>query len=140
MRDVFEYFEGGKEGVKRRFMERIQAGLKKIESDSALGSTMLQSILETHLGLESGTVRRLASGDTQALNCRVIEGLAAPLDLKLENAFGSFVNLTPEDEQEWAQVAESEDFVPVGGAGTLTCMSDQRVRLFMLLRALRELQ
>ena len=135
MKEVFEFFDGGREGVRQRFAFAIKAGLEETKRVSVFDARLL----ERHARLEDGTVKRIEDGDSSVITWPVIESLAAPLNITLEDGFGRFVNFTEEDEAEWLRLANERRFVGTAGADGMPCTPSQRVKAFIYLQAIKNL-
>ena len=130
--DVFSYFEGGKSGVRSRLAKQIRDGLKEITGLDA-------AELQNYSGLPCGTISNIVAGKSDLIDADVIEAVADPINLKVDAAFGPLVNFSDADEIIWTRQADKERFVALAGADPTSWTSTQRVKLFVLLRAIREL-
>ena len=130
--DVFDYFEGGKAGVRNRLAKQVRDGLKRI---SGLDAAELQN----YSGLPNGTLADIVAGKSDLIDADVIEAVADPISLHVDSAFGPLVNFSDDDEAIWTRQADKERFVALAGADTINWTMTQRVKLYVLLRAIREL-
>jgi transcriptional regulator with XRE-family HTH domain len=129
--DVFTYFRNGKAGIKERFAEQIRKGLDKF--------SLHASELETEIGLNPGTITAIQEGDYNGIDARLIENIADPVDLRIDNALGELINFDETEEAIWIDQAKQKKFVPLGGCEHAVWTPEQLARLFVRLRALKSL-
>ncbi|MCG2683517.1 MAG: hypothetical protein L6306_07860 [Planctomycetales bacterium] len=102
-------------------------------------SSALDAIrLEEHVGLPPGTLRKITTDPHRFVNSQVIQSLADPFDIDIEACFKS-AQLSPDVRDTWKREADAEEFVTVAGSGKIRLSDNDRLKLYMILRALREL-
>jgi hypothetical protein len=128
--DVFNHFNGGKDGVKARFLSIIQ---KAMESDTM---DLLKDEADEEFGLERGTFEKLRRGDVTVINAELLERLAAPFDFTMDSGFGDFIGLTPDLVSDWQKSIEKDQFVIVGGGNW---SPDSVVKMYILTQGINAL-
>ena len=80
-KNFLDYYDGGREGVQKRFGEVITDRLKKI-------SIIEAHALAKHVEIDFGSFREIITGNYDGVNYRLIEGLAGPLDFTMDEGLG----------------------------------------------------
>lgn len=133
--DVFRHFEGGKEGVRRRFGELIQKGLK-----IAPYSDVIKLCEVT--GIETNVLQEIIHDNYRVINGGVVEAFANAL-IFTESKFSygqglGEILMTPEDIIRIKEQMKKDRFcIPCPSGTTLT--DEQICKLFLLSRAAHEL-
>lgn len=126
--DVFRYFEGGREGVQKRFGEGILKGLEKMSAVEAYQ-------MEEYEEFEPGVLRKIANGNYGRINSQLIQALAPALDFTFDEGFGEIVNLSPEDKVGILEQIRRDEFW--SGGGELSNL--QLVEQYLFFRAVFDL-
>lgn len=131
-RDVFDFFEGKRKGVIERFARVICDALQKTNAYDAIK-------LEEHVGLSPGMLGKIAVDPDRFINSEVIQALADPFDIDINACFVKATDIKDEIAEAWSREADEENFVAIAGANNVELSHDDRLQLYMILRALREL-
>ena len=130
-----DLYEGGRAGIQARFAERIQCGLQNISFRDAA------DVLKT-AGLQVDVLLRIVDRkDTGGVNHALVDALADPLHLDIQEVFGppKKIEEDPELRKSVGAEADAKRFMVVGGATRPAMTLDERINLFALLQAFQEL-
>jgi hypothetical protein len=109
MSSPFDYFEGGKSGVVDRLVNAVRKPLAKMNLSA-------MQDLEEHLGLPAGILYRLwRDSSGELIDSRMIQALAVPLGFSFRECFKPKENLTPEEIDAFAGLAQLVPIAPAGG-------------------------
>ena len=124
---VWEYFDGGMPGVKKRFCEGVAESLKAVDLAKA----------EEDIGLPKGILHQIEFEDGE-FNSRLLQSLCICCRLDMHDIF-CVRKLSEEEKADIIAAATAEQFVCVCGTGDAGWSQDDRIALFLLTTALRSI-
>ncbi|MCK9458363.1 MAG: hypothetical protein M0R80_01815 [Proteobacteria bacterium] len=133
---VWEYFDGGMPGVKKRICEGVAESFRKRAKEDVELAT-----LEEHIGLPKGILSKIihqVEFEDGEFNSRLLQTLCACCRLDMHDVF-CVRKLSEEEKADIIAAATAEQFVCVCGAGDAGWSQDDRIDLFLLTTALRSL-
>lgn len=126
--DVFRHFEGGREGVRKRFGDLIQKGLEGYSFKDVMG-------LCEEIKFDPKNLYEIIKGNYESLNPRLVEDLAYACSFTYDQALGEFL-ISPGDVPEiLARVRKEKFCVPVPAGVTLDNPDETICRLYLLCKA-----
>lgn len=95
VKDVFDYFHGGREGIKRRFSDLIIGKLREI---TAFEAAEIENFLDSQ-----GLFAEIVTGRLEVITWEVVEPLIVGLDINMEDALGEFLHWDDEAAEHWVK-------------------------------------
>jgi hypothetical protein len=105
MKDVFKYFEGGKEGIKSRFAKMTIEAVQDYSNEDICA-------LEQDANLSPGTFARIKTGDFADINAHFIDETQDCLMFDLIQGLGEW-NFPEEDRQFWIDYIKENQVVSI---------------------------
>ena len=131
---IWEYFEGGMQGVKNRLCEQIVSALEN-------NPKVDFSKLEEYIGLPSGLIDKIVHNHLRIqieFNSQILQELCIAFRLDMGDIF-LMRELSKEEESDIIDTANAEQFVCMCGAGDEAWSTDSRIELFLITTALRSI-
>jgi len=125
--DPFQYFEGGREGVRKRFGEIF---IKELET---LSHEEIMHLCEA-APLNPQKLHRLARGDYEVVDSQMIEHLSTSFKYDTRNGFGR-PNIPPEEKSKLVGMANRKGFYMMPEDAS----TNDRLELYLIVEALRRL-
>ncbi len=128
--DPFKYFEGGREGVRKRFGDLIRNGLEKYSFKDVM------SLCE-EIKFDPENLYKIMKGNYEPLNAKLVEELACACGFDYNQGLGEFL-INNEDVPKILQRTREQRFcAPCPGGVTI---SDENIcKVYLLCEASRQL-
>ena len=130
---IWDYFTGGRRGVRERICKGVltflETGLPKDER-----------ALEKLVGLPAGVLQKIRDGVelNGQLSAAAVQRLVACCRLDMGQYF-EVIPLSPEEKAKIIAAADQERFIAVAATGDPAWSQDDRIELFLMTTALRQL-
>ena len=125
--DPFQYFEGGKEGVRKRIGDFAKKGLESYSFVSGV------ELCDEYLQIPVSALANIVRGDYSEINSELFQELQIRFDIPFKYIFGR-LNLSPEDKSELLKIIKKERF----GVMDENATEDNLIELYLVSRTLHD--
>ena len=125
MLDPFKYFEGGRDGIKRRLADKICEGMKT--------HNMNCEDMERELELKPGSLTKVVNGDLSELNLDLAETVVMCLSITWDQVLGEYT-IPEEDQAVWLEHIKERQI-----ACTAPVTMPNFVKMVIFLQAIQQL-